>query len=143
MVGRRQTSVSLFLDSSILFTAVNSPTGGSSKLFALKDIRLLTSTYVLTETEMNVRKKLEEYHLERFFRLVEKLEIISSLPERKELTKAKKVIVEKDAIILSQVKLSRSKFLITLDKKHFLTESVEKYLKPKKALTTKMFFDWW
>ena len=143
MVGRRQTSVSLFLDSSILFTAVNSPTGGSSKLFALKDIRLLTSTYVLTETEMNVRKKLEEYHLERFFRLVEKLEIISSLPERKELTKAKKVIVEKDAIILSQVKLSRSKFLITFDKKHFLTESVEKYLKPKKALTTKMFFDWW
>ncbi len=63
----------IFLDSSVLFTAVNSPTGGSAKLFTLKNIKLTTSKLVLTETERNIREKLESYHLERFFLLTEKL----------------------------------------------------------------------
>jgi len=91
----------VFVDSSVLFTAVNSPTGGSSKLFTLKDVRLITSPLVLAETERNVRKKLQSYHLNRFFTLSGKLKMVEQLLDEKAIIKAKKVIVEKDAAILN------------------------------------------
>ena len=128
-----------FLDSSVLFTAVNSVTGGSAKLFAQTDIKLYVSKLVLTETERNVRDKLQSYHLDRFLKLVEKLEIIDIKPDPKLIILAKKVIVEKDAAILSQAKDAKTD-LITLDKRHFLTDKAKNFLKPHKILTPKMFF---
>lgn len=127
----------LFLDSSVLFTAVNSPTGGSAKLFTLKSTRLYTSPVVLIEVERNIRKKLHSYHLERFFMLVTGLTIVKVLPSNNEIEKAKEVIAEKDAVILAAVKLAKLD-LVTLDKRHFLTSQVEKFLAPKKVLTPKI-----
>lgn len=130
-----------FLDSSVLFTAVNSPTGGSSKLFTLRKIKLVTSKLVLTEVERNIRKKLENYHLKRFFLLVSKLEIIDQKLDQKLIQKARKVIVKKDAVILVEAKMTPCEFLITLDKKHFLTQKVAAFIKPKKIFTPKMLFE--
>lgn len=130
-----------FLDSSVLFTAVNSPTGGSAKLFTLKKIKLMTSKLVLTEAERNVREKLESYHLKRFFLLVQKLEIFEQESEPRLIQKAQKVIVKKDAVILAEAKMAKADFLLTLDRKHFLTSKVIKFLKPKKIFTPKMLFD--
>ena len=73
MAKRGRTLKTAFFDSSVLFSAVYSPTGGSSKLFTIKDLNLTTSRIVLAGVERNVRNKLESYHLGRFFRLVEKL----------------------------------------------------------------------
>lgn len=73
----------VFVDSSVLFSAVNSPTGGSSKLFTLNNIKLITSKLVLTETERNVRKKLHGYHIDRFFMLVGKMVILQQLSDKK------------------------------------------------------------
>lgn len=126
-----------FLDSSVLFSAVNSPSGGSSKLFTLPKIKLVTSKVVLTETERNVRKKLLTHHLERFFRLVDKITIYDQLPDDKKIRRAKKVIAEKDAVILSEAKQAQSPFLVTLDRKHFMTKEVANFLKPQKTLTPK------
>jgi len=131
----------VFVDSSVIFSAVNSPTGGSSKIFILKKIKLITSKVVLTETERNVREKLHEYHLERFFMLVDKMEILKQLPDNKLIQKAKKVIAEKDSVILAESKKSVANFLVTLDKKHFLTSSVSKFIKPQKVLTPKMLIE--
>ena len=131
----------VFIDSSVLFSAVNSPTGGSSKLFTLKGVKLITSKVVLAETERNVKNKLHDYNLERFFMLVGKITIIQQLPNSQLIEKAKKVIVEKDSIILAESYKSKADFLVTLDRKHFLTESVAKFLKPQKALTPKMFIE--
>lgn len=131
----------VFVDSSVLFSAVNSPSGGSSKLFVLKGIRLITSKLVLTETERNVRKKLHEYHLERFFMLVSKLEILAQLPNNLLIKKAKEVIAEKDAVILAEAKQAKTNILVTLDKKHFLNSEVSKFLKPQKTLTPKMLIE--
>ncbi len=97
-----------FLDSSVLFSAVNSPSGGSSKLFILPKIKLVTSKVVLVETERNVRKKLLEHNLERFFVLVDKITIYD-----------------------------QPSFLVTLDRKHFMTKNVAHFLKPQKVLTPK------
>lgn len=131
----------VFVDSSVLFSAVNSPTGGSSKLFTLKNIKLITSKLVLTETERNVRKKLHGYHLDRFFMLVDKIEILKQLPDKKLIKKAQKVIIEKDSVILAESKQSKANFLVTLDKKHFLTNPVVKFLAPQKVLTPKMLIE--
>ena len=99
-MGRRRPVIkTVFLDSSVLFTAVNSPTGGSAKLFTLQNLRLVTSTLVLTEVERNIRGKLRSHFLERFFLLVESLEIIDSIPTKQQIKAAQKIIVEKDAII--------------------------------------------
>lgn len=128
------------MDSSVLFTAVNSPTGGSAKLFTLKKIKLVTSKLVLTEVERNVRKKLENYHLKRFFLLANKVQIVEQKPALKLIQKTKKVIVKKDAVILAEAKTAPCDFLVTLDRKHFLTQKVAAFLKPKKVLTIKMLF---
>lgn len=130
-----------FLDSSVLFTAVNSPTGGSAKLFTLKNIKLMTSSLVLTEVERNIRKKLESYHLKRFFLLVQKLEILKQEPDSKLIQKAKEVIVKKDAVILAEAKMAKVGFIITLDRRHFFTPKVINFLKPKRIFTPKMLFN--
>lgn len=129
-----------FLDSSVLFTAVNSPTGGSAKLFTIKDVKLVVSKVVLTEVERNIREKLQNYHLERFFMLTGKLKILGQVPNDNLITKAKKVIAPKDAVILAEAKKVGCDFLITLDKKHFLTIQVSKFLDRTKVLTPKEFF---
>lgn len=131
----------VFVDSSVLFSAVNSPTGGSSKIFTLKNIRLITSDVVLTETERNVRNKLHDYHLERFFMLVTKIKVLQQLPNNQLIEKAKKIIAEKDSVILAESYKSKANFLVTLDQKHFLTDSVAKFLKPQKALTPKLLIE--
>ena len=131
----------VFLDSSVLFTAVNSPTGGSAKLFTLQKILLTTSPYVLTEVERNIRKKLFKHHLERFFMLVAKLEIIEQKPDIKLIEKAKKAIVEKDAVILAEAKQAKADFLVTLDRNHFLTEKAKNFIKPVKIVTPKMLIN--
>lgn len=130
-----------FLDSSVLFTAVNSPTGGSAKLFTLKKIKLVTSSLVLTEVERNIHKKLQNYHLKRFFLLVEKIEVLKQSPSHTLIRKAKKVIFEKDAVILAEAKMAKSNYLITLDRKHFFTPKAIRFLKPKRIFTPKMLLD--
>lgn len=130
-----------FLDSSVLFTAVNSPTGGSARLFTLKKIKLVTSKLVLTEVERNVRQKLQNYHLGRFFLLVQKIEILDEKPNLGLIRKAEKAIVKKDAVILAEAKTAKGEFLITLDKKHFFTRQAVSFAKPKKVLTLKMLLE--
>src|SRR3990167_6091675 len=101
------------------------------------DPNLLISPLVLTETERNVRSKLHSYQLQRFFKLAEKTQIVNQKPDPGLIIKAKKVIAEKDAVILAEAKLAKCDFLATLDKKDFLNKKVAKFLKPSIALTPK------
>jgi len=120
-----------------MFTAANSPTGGSSKLFTIKNITLVASPLVLTETERNIRKKLQFYQLERFFKLVALTQITHQKPDSFLIKKAREVIEEKDSVILAEAKLAKCDFLVTLDKKDFLNEKVSNFLKPTTSLTPK------
>lgn len=135
---KQAAPITVFIDSSVLFTAIKSPSGGSAKLFTLKKIKLISSPLVLGEVERNVRKKLQTYHLERFFLLVSKVNIINQKPSLSLLNKAKKVITEKDAVILAEAKRARTHLLVTLDKRHFFSTSVSTFLEPQKVVTPKM-----
>lgn len=141
MVKRRFSIKSVFIDSSVFFTAVNSPTGGSAKLFTIKKVKLITSRVVLTETERNIRKKLESYHLDRFFMLVSKMTIIDQKPKDSFIKRTERVIAVKDAVILAEAKQVKADVLVTLDQKHFLTPKVAKFLRPKVVLTPKMLIE--
>ncbi|MBI3577291.1 type II toxin-antitoxin system VapC family toxin [Candidatus Gottesmanbacteria bacterium] len=131
----------IFLDSSVLFSAINSPTGGSAKLFVTKGIKLVSSKVVLTEVERNVRKKLASYQLERMFLLFGQFTILPQRPNKALIRKAKAIIVEKDAVILAEAKQAKIDILATLDKKHFLTKAAQAFLQPQKILTPKMILD--
>lgn len=128
----------VFLDSSVLFTAVNSPVGGSAKLFTLKNLKLVTSPVVLAEVERNVRDKLTDIHRERFFQLVRQMTILKQHPSRPRYALAKKVIADKDAMILAEAKHSRAPYIATLDRKHFFTGEVSRFVKPQQIVTPKM-----
>lgn len=141
-MGRRRQALKIaFLDSSVLFTAVNSPSGGSAKLFTLKSLKLVASTLVLTEVEKNVREKLQSHHLERFFILVDKLQIDNRVPTYIQIKTAQKVTAKKDAPILASFLISKVEVLVTLNKKHFFIESVEGFLKPSIVVTPKMLIE--
>jgi len=142
MVGRRQ-KLRIFVDSSVLFAAVCSPVGGSAKLFTLGDVILTASLVVLAEVERNVRAKLEDYHLDRFFLLASKLNVIEQSPDNDLVVRAKKVIVEKDAVILAEAKNSGVEILVTLDRKHFLAPLVRKFFRPGKIMTPKEVLEEW
>ncbi len=133
----------IFLDSSVLFATINSPTGGSAKLFTLGELKLFTSPVVLVEVERNVRQKLQQYHLERFFLLVKQLVILDQMPDAKRIAQARNVIVEKDAVILAEAKMSHCTALATLDQHHFFTEKVRKFLKPMRVATPKEILEEW
>lgn len=98
----------------------------------------MASKIILIEVERNVREKLEDYHLDRFFMLVNQIEILDQMPDDKLIAQAKKIIAEKDAVILAEAKKAKCDFLVTPDKKHFLTPKAKEFLKPKKILTPKM-----
>lgn len=141
MGNRRSPQLTIFLDSSVLFTAVNSPSGGSAKLFVPDTFTLCTSQTVLAEVERNVRHKLLSEHLERFFFLIEKITILDQRPNQRLIAQAKKVIVEKDAVILAEAKQSKIPIIMTLDRKHFFTPSVAFWIKPQHIVTPKMFLE--
>jgi len=136
-MGKRRSTL-VFVDSSVLFSAVNSPTGGSAKLFTVENLKLIASPVVMTEVERNVRKKLLSDHLKRFFLLVEQLTIIDQRPDESVIRQAKKVIAQKDAVILAEAKQSKAEVVVTLDKKHFLTPKAAKFMGKQKVVTPKM-----
>lgn len=134
---------SVFLDSSVWFAAICSPTGGSAFVFerSNKDFKIITSKTILAETEKNVQEKLHFYHLERFAHLISKAK---TLPKPTLLTlveRAKKVIVEKDAVILAEAKNAKCDYFLTLDRKHFLKDPVQSFIKPTKIFTPGDFIE--
>ena len=110
-------------------------------MFTVKSLRLMASKVVLAEVERNVRAKLRSHHLERFFRLVDKLEIVSGLPEKRLVNQAERVIAEKDAVILAEAKRVGVDYIVSLDKRDFLTNKVREWLKPQRVVTPKMILE--
>lgn len=60
--------------------------------------------------------------------------MLKQQPDKVLIEQAKKVIVKKDAAILAEAKQAKTNFLVTLDKKHFLTAPVRKFLYPQKPV---------
>lgn len=136
--GSRKTR--LFLDSSVLFSAVWSMTGGSAKIISWaqeKKIEVVVSKNVVAEVEKNVGDKLDEIYWPRLENLLSFLEIDRTTTDRDEFEKAKEVIISKDAVILVDAKRCQVDVLVTLDKKDMLQPKVHEFMHPIKVITPK------
>jgi predicted nucleic acid-binding protein len=137
--------ISIFIDSSVLFTACQSKTGASALILDLcrkKKLKGYISKYVIFETKKNISLKLDQKAKQRFnnYILQAKLIIVED-PTNEEVKSAKKIISEKDAVILSGAKKSRVDFLLTFNSRDFFKTQVQKFLKPGRTISPKDFIE--
>ncbi len=117
-------SLKVFLDTSVLFSAVLSSTGGSRKLFLLGEaglLNLMIGRHVLREADGVVRRKAPA-SLPLLAQLLE-LGGVQTVPAPtpKQVESARSVIAYRpDAYVLAEAIRSEADWFVTHDKEHFL-----------------------
>ena len=133
----------VFFDTSVLFSAIYSQTGGSYQICRLVkkgEIEGYTTETVIKELQNNILKfsQKTKKNLESFI-ANHKFIVRSEITER-ETRPYLKIIVDKDAHVLAEATLCKCDYLLTLDKKHLNNEQIkERFTKaiitsPKKFL---------
>jgi len=129
----------VFLDASVLIAAAASPSGGSSLLLEVcrgKRFRAVTTRRVLLEAQRNIRKKFSEPEVIRFYREIASLDPEIAQPAtEEELAKYAQLIERKGAHVLVAAIKCDASFLVTLDRKHFMTPQIGKANLPLSILT--------
>ena len=113
-----------FLDTSVVFAAVLSPTGGARKLFQLAEagvIRLVIGPTVLQECDEVIRRKAPGTS-PRLAQLLAAARTETSLAPSTRLIKTAKSYVHyaPDAYVLAEAMQAKPEWFITHDKEHFL-----------------------
>jgi predicted nucleic acid-binding protein len=122
--------IRLFFDASVLVAAAHSPTGGSGYLLEAcrrGKFKAVVTRLVLIEAERNIKTKLGEEDLLRFYRFLGSVNFIVEPPvSAREIADYSHLIEEKDAHVLAAAVRSGAQFLLTLDTQHFMTERLSK-----------------
>lgn len=120
--------VKVFFDANIYFSAARSPRGGSGFIieFVKKGkLKLFATPEVLKEAERNLRLKENIHVLVRYY---ENLKLTHPKMVKVNKDKAKKrfrkIINEKDALVLAGAEKAKVDYLVTLDRKHFFTKKI-------------------
>jgi predicted nucleic acid-binding protein len=121
-------NLKVFLDTSVLFSAVLSSTGGARKLFLLGEaglLDLLVGRHVLREADEVVRRKVPA-SLPLLAQLLELGGVGTVLsPTQKQIESAQSVIAYRpDAYVLAEAIRSEADWFVTHDKEHFLKARV-------------------
>lgn len=128
----------LFVDANVFFSAIKSSRGGSAEVFKLaeyKIIKIAVSSLVLFEARRNIAKKLPSTKIFDFFNLINDIGFeITNVDKKKSISKYGQIIASKDASVLAAAIESKSDFLITLDRKHFMSPKIKKVKLPIKIL---------
>lgn len=136
--------IRLFLDANIFVAAAASLQGGSALLLETgkkNRLEVVSSHLALLEAERNIRKKLPLHALKRFHHLLQEVPLlIVPSPSAEEVRRYETLIHEKDAPILAAAVSSRADFLITLDRRHLLSEKIAHARLPLKVATPRDFF---
>ena len=122
--------IRLFFDASVLIAGAHSPTGGSGYLLeACRRGRFkpVVTRLVLIEAERDIKTKLGEEDLLRFYQLLGAVDFAIEPPgSAREIADYSHLIEEKDAHVLAAAVRSGAQFLLTLDTRHFTTERLSK-----------------
>ncbi|MGH2536540.1 MAG: PIN domain-containing protein [Candidatus Promineifilaceae bacterium] len=113
----------LFLDSSVLFSAIYSSAGAARELLRLAlrgEVHLILSHDVVTETRRNLGRKAPE-----LVPLMERLLLqipfeVAANPLKEEVWAAEAYVNPKDALIIAAAIQARPDYLTTLDRKHLI-----------------------
>lgn len=118
----KQNKTRIFIDSSVLIAAAISPIGSARILINqgfTQKIDLYISPEVVGETERNLKRKAPE-GLDYFYKIYESLSLNLVKPTKRQIHKAAKVVVGKDAPIVAGAIFSRADYLVSFDRKHLL-----------------------
>lgn len=120
--------IRVFLDANVYVAGFVSPKGGSGFILDLvrhKKIRLLANRVVLREADRNLRSKASPKVVKAFRRFLNetKIEFLPPLEETT-LSRFEALIHPKDTVILGAALQAQVDFLVTLDRRHFLTAQV-------------------
>lgn len=139
------SSLTVFLDSSVVLAGLASVTGGSRKLFQagkVGAITLVVSEYVIEEVTRHLSKlgltraDLDGILENRTVRVVKG-------PSQAIVGRFLSIVTDSgDAPILAGAVLSGADTLISLDKKHVLTPKIKKALRPIRVFNPKQFWQW-
>ena len=119
----------VFLDTSFVFAAVLSPSGGARKLFQLGEaglVKLFVGPIVLRECDEVVRRKVPT-SLPTLAQLLEIGRVeTTSVPTRKMIEIARSIVgYEPDAYVLADAIMAEPDWFVTHDKVHFLKGHVD------------------
>ncbi len=120
----------IYLDSSVIFAAVLSPSGGSRKLFQLsaaRVIRIVLGPHVLKEAEEVVRRKMPA-SLPELARLLSVSRVdVDETAGMEHLEDARQLVsYQPDARVLAEAMSLELDWFVTHDKEHFLRENLKK-----------------
>jgi putative PIN family toxin of toxin-antitoxin system len=121
--------IKVFIDTSVLIAGVASLTGASAAVLDLceaESIQMVISRQVLVEADRNFSAKLPGL-INEFRQFIRNLvPLMVEDPPAAAVERAAGLIDRKDAAILAAAIESKVEFLITLDKKHFLKQKVQR-----------------
>jgi len=121
-----QKRLRVFLDTSVVFAAVLSPSGGSRKLFRLAEIgilRLVVGAIVLRECDEVVRLKKPSSAPQLAQLLAASRTETSPAPSTRQIRTAKSYVhYSPDAYVLAEAIQAGPDWFVTHDKEHFLKQ---------------------
>ncbi len=121
----------LFIDSSVLFSACHSRTGGARELIRLaikNQVELFISDYVLVESERHLSR--DTQHALAVFHYVKNRDFWRMVTiTREQVAEAIGVTADKfDAPIVAAARAAKVDYLLSFDRKHLYTRSVETFI---------------
>ena len=118
----------VFLDANVWFAGCHSLTGASAlilELAARRRLHVVTSRVALREAKRNLSAKSPRRALQRFHRLLKAIPVeVVRAPDEEALASYADVIHPHDVPILAAALDAQVDYLVTLDRRHFLTPRV-------------------
>lgn len=138
--------IRVFLDATCWMAAAIKPTGGSARILQLARtgrLVLVSTQRVLQEVQRNLARDYGGEELERFNRdlMDADVEVVEEVTAEEE-ARWQDLTVEKDRHVLAGALKGRADVLVSLDKKHILTERVTTGF-PVPVRSTQGFFEEW
>jgi predicted nucleic acid-binding protein len=136
----------VFLDATCWVAAAGNPNGGSAEILKLAragDFRLVTTAAVLIEAERNILKKMTAEAMSRFLaEMADPAFTLVAAASPDEEARWTDLVAEKDAHVLAGTLKAGADVLVTLDRKHILTDAVRDGFPIRVSDTREFLEDW-
>lgn len=137
------TSLTVFLDSSVILAGMASPLGGAGFLLQAarkKKISLIATPLIINEVNRHLSKlKLQSKQLKTL--LNRRIICLVKDPDEAIISRCRRLTADPDdAHVLAGAILANANFLLSLDKKHVLTKRVKKHLFPIRVFSPEQFW---
>lgn len=133
----------MFLDASVLVAASRSPTGGSALTIEVcqsRRFRAAVTARILLEARVNIADKSGETELVRFYQQLAALNPeMAPPPSENRLEECIPLTTKKDAHVLAAALKCGAEYLLSLDRRHLATSTVQAAGLPVLVVTPECF----